>query len=102
LTFFSKTKKNIGLMELKYKTKSAEVVINGERFKLKNQSAQDTGRYDFLKDVSRLEDCVDKLPNAIGYAIFLTNDPLYWNFPRKTDTEDKDFRLYEGRIVKEH
>ena len=76
----------IGLIGLKYKTKSVEIVVNDERFKLKDQAAQDISRYGFIKDVSRLEECVDKLPNTIGYAIFLTNDPSYWNLPRNTDT----------------
>lgn len=89
----------VGLIELKYKTKSVEIVINEERYKLKDQKSQDTSRYDFIKDVSRLEKCVDKLPNAIGYAIFLTNDPLYWKLPRKLDTNDKDFRIHEGKII---
>ncbi len=67
---------------------------------MKDQFAQDISRYDFIKDISRLEECIDKLPNAIGYAIFLTNDPSYWkNLPRKTDTQDKNFRIHEGRVI---
>jgi len=35
----------IGLIGLKYKTKSVEIVVNDERFKLKDQAAQDISRY---------------------------------------------------------
>jgi hypothetical protein len=88
--FLKDKKERIGLIELKYKTRDIEIEINDERFKLKNQSAQDISRYDFIKDISRLEKCVDRLPNTTGYAIFLTNDPSYWNFPRNTDKEEKN------------
>jgi hypothetical protein len=97
--FLKDKEERIGLIELKYKTRDIEIEVNDERFKLKDQSAQDISRYDFIKDVSRLEECVDKLPNAIGYAIFLTNDPSYWNLPRTTNTIDKDFRIHDGRVV---
>lgn len=42
-------------IELKYKTRGLQALVNGELFSLKDQSAQDLGRYDFLKDVMRLE-----------------------------------------------
>jgi len=43
--------KNVVIIELKYKTKSLEIVVNGEIFKLKDQFAQDISRYDFIKDI---------------------------------------------------
>ena len=42
-------------IELKYKTRGLSVLVNGEEFFLKDHGAQDIGRYDFLKDVRRLE-----------------------------------------------
>ncbi len=35
-------------IELKYKTKGINKPINGEHYNIKNQSAHDIGRYDFL------------------------------------------------------
>ena len=89
---------NIGI-ELKYKTKRFTTKIEGESFELKDQSAQDEGRYDFLKDVKRLETwCKDGKINS-GYAIILTNDSSYWTKPTKDDTKDKDFRLHNRKII---
>lgn len=72
-------------VELKYKTRSISRRI--ERFGellteaavvVKNQGAQDLGRYDFWKDVRRLE-LVRRRFAAVknGLALFVTNDPSY-------------------------
>lgn len=42
-------------IELKYKTKALEFEKDDLKFKLRNQSAVDQGRYDFMKDVWRIE-----------------------------------------------
>jgi len=86
----------IGL-ELKYKTKLFSTQIDSEHFELKNQSAQDVGRYDFLKDISRLETWCDIGRIKIGYAIILTNDHSYWTPPTK-DTVDKEFRIHSRAV----
>jgi hypothetical protein len=42
------------------------------------KTAQDLGRYDFIKDIGRVENIVtDRAPRASGYVILLTNDPSY-------------------------
>lgn len=65
-------------IELKYKTRRTDRLVDGERFVLKNQSAQDLGRYDFLKDIQRIEFIRMHFSNFLeGYAILLTNDPYY-------------------------
>lgn len=87
-------------IELKYKTRFLTTNRNGEHFRLKNQSAQDLGRYDFLKDIQRLEYFSTVYDNCIGYAILLTNDSSYWKQPRSSDTVDREFRLSEGREIK--
>lgn len=87
-------------IELKYKTIKVDKSFENEEFNLKNQSAQDQGRYDFIKDISRLEKA-KKHCNYMGFAIFLTNDPLYWKNPmREIDTLDKEFRIHEGKTIK--
>ena len=89
------------LIELKYKTEEFKYLDekNNEIFELKKQDAQDNGRYDFIKDISRLEKCVENLQNVVGYAIFLTNDSSYWKLGKRNNTEDKNFRIHEGRKI---
>jgi len=80
-------------IELKYKTKLVEKdgdflerfgkKIEGIEF-LKNQAAQNIGRYSFWKDVERLE-IVKKYftPNIVaGFCVFMTNDQSYTNTPK--------------------
>ena len=87
-------------IELKYKTRGLELEQGDESFALRNQSAQDIGRYDFLRDIRRLE-LMRSMPELCraGYAVLLTNDSSYWNAPRSQDTVDSDFRIHEGRAV---
>lgn len=87
-------------IELKYTTRKLNMEWRSEHFALRDQSAQDQRRYDFISDISRLEDVVRNGRSAVGYAILLTNDPSYWNYPRKPDNVDADFHLYEGRRIK--
>ena len=86
-------------IELKYFTRGLTTAVDGERFVLKSQNAQDTGRYDALKDITRLETIVSKIPMCSGYAIVLTNDPLYWKPPAQDDTFDAAFRIHESRSI---
>ena len=85
-------------IELKYKTRKLDVNVKGESFNLLDQAAQDLGRYDFLKDVERLENIVSTHNNVKGYAVILTNDSAYWKSPT-TETVDAEFRIHEGRIL---
>jgi len=86
-------------VELKYKTKKAAIACGEERFHLRNQSAQDIGRYDFLKDIMRIEQYVATHPGSEGYVVLLTNDQSYWQESRKTNAVDTAFRIHEGREV---
>ena len=86
-------------VELKYKTRGLRIKVAGETFDLLNQSAQDVGRYDFCKDIQRLEQIVSKRSNVTGYAILLTNDSAYWSQPRSDRTVDASFRIHQGRIL---
>jgi len=96
--------KNKTVIEVKYKTKNLNTVVNNEEFNLKNHGAQDQGRYDFIKDISRLEKALLEkaleIHDGTGFAILLTNDESYWKTPtRYVDTADKAFRIHEGRII---
>lgn len=86
-------------VEVKYKTRILTVDLPGEPFKLKDHSAQDTGRYDFLKDLQRLEEITAQHKNTVGYAILLTNDSAYWKVPRDGRTVDASFRIHDGKTV---
>ncbi len=79
-------------IELKYWTRKLDVEMGGERFALKDQAAQDLGRYDFLKDIRRVEKV------GRGFAVALTNDRTYWNRSH-LETVDAAFRLHEGRRI---
>jgi hypothetical protein len=90
---------HIGI-ELKYKTRDLSVDLSGERFRLRGQSAQDIGRYDFVKDIQRLEQLAAATRDFAGYAILLTNDSAYWADPAKHATIDASFRINNGRLLK--
>lgn len=86
-------------VELKYLTRPLRVDVDGEAFTLTNQAAQDIRRYDFWRDVVRLERLVAYHPRLQAHAVCLTNDPGYWRPPRSADSVDAAFRLHEGREV---
>ena len=87
-------------IELKYKTRGLELEQDDESFALRDQSAQDQGRYDFLRDIQRLELMRSKLEQCkAGYAVLLTNDSSYWKVPTHRDTVDAALRVHEGREV---
>lgn len=87
------------LIELKYKTRSLKAVVNDETFLLRDQGAQDIGRYDYLKDIERLESMLREQQGTLGYAILLSNDHGYWTQAR-SHTVDAAFRLNEGWRMK--
>ncbi len=86
-------------VELKYKTRALETEVQGEAFSLRDQSAQDLGCYDFIKDIVRLEQITANRPSAIGYAILLTNDSAYWNSGTGANTIYAAFRPQEGTTL---
>ena len=80
-----------------------EVNREDEAFTLRNQSVQDTRRYDFITDIRRLEQVVDYSgPAKAGFAVLLTNDPSYWEPPQQgwKGTSDAAFRIHKGRVLK--
>lgn len=87
-------------IELKYRTRKLNPRFNGEDFALRDQGAQDIGRYDFIRDVVRLERATEgPLQATAGFAVMLANDPLYWN-RRREGTVDAGFRVIEdGRTI---
>lgn len=86
-------------VELKYRTRSFRILHGSEEFTLKEHSARDQGRYDFIADIVRIEHLVSAGgASARGYAVLLTNDPAYWK-PGSAPAKDEAFRLHEGRRI---
>jgi hypothetical protein len=86
-------------VELKYKTRRLLAETKAETFLLENQGAQDQGRYDFFKDIRRLEQFVATSASRSGLAAFLTNDNAYWKPVERLDAGYSEFAMTEGRIV---
>lgn len=89
-------------VELKYKTALLTINNYGENFILKDHAAIDTGRFDVLKDISRVESFIQSEFATKGYVLFITNCSSYWtNTPYKgsQNTNDNEFRLEKGRII---
>lgn len=87
-------------IELKYFTRALDMIVAGERFELLNQGAQDISRYDFVRDVARVESAAQVRPGVAGYALALTNDSSDWRPPTTPrETIDAAFRLHEGVLL---
>ena len=91
------SKDRIFAVELKYRTRNLEVEFGNESFRLLNQSAHDQGRYDFLRDVVRLEQLTAGNARIRGAAILLTNDAQFWSPSRSAETVDAAFHICQGR-----
>jgi hypothetical protein len=87
-------------IELKYFTRALDQIVDGERFVLLFQGAQDVSRYDFVRDLERVESVARAQPGVRGYALALTNDSSYWRQPTyPRSTIDAAFRLHEGSTL---
>lgn len=101
-------------IELKYWTKKLDQPYETENdfYQLRNQKAQNQKRYDFLRDVQKLERLRKPQPDVRGepnikrgYVVLLTNEPSYWKCPyachenEHQTNQDRDFHLYKGRKI---
>ena len=87
-------------IELKYHTSELNTPLSEsvESFQLTGQARGPQLRYDFCKDVMRLENL--NLPDyKVGFAILLTNSRALWNLPGNQPIVDKCFRLHEERKI---
>jgi hypothetical protein len=87
------------VVELKYRKAKLSTTVCGENFVLTDQSAEDTARYDFLKDVARIEDLMSDARVEGGVAILVTNSPRFWTEPRSENVNDFQFRLHQDRPI---
>lgn len=102
-------------IELKYKTKETDLKIerfgelcteasdDTEKDVLKNQGAQNLGRYNFWKDVKRIELVKQKFDAVLGgVAVFVTNDTLYLKQPTKRSSNIL-FSMADGKqLMQKH
>lgn len=86
-------------IELKYKTKCAQICCKHETFELAEHGAVGNALYDYWKDVQRLEYLIQKKVIHHGYAIFLTNESAYWEEPKRAANYDS-FRIQNNREIK--
>ncbi len=85
-------------IEVRYKTALLQTIHQGRHIQLKNQSAQDVSRYDFIADIGKIEKVIDHRPGTKGYVLLITNDHLYWAPPKKMNAVDEDFHIHEGHF----
>ena len=86
-------------IELKYKTKIFSAMVADEPYYLKNHGAQDVGKYDFVKDICRVETFREHIVGyKEGYTIWLTNDPYYWNTPKSDSVGYSAFSVHHGAV----
>lgn len=86
-------------IELKYFIRRFTAVVHDELYDLPDQGAHDISRYDFVKDIVRVETCIRSGFANHGWALALSNDPGYWGAGRKPDPIDNAFRLHDGRTL---
>lgn len=85
-------------IELKYRKQKLCTEYNSECFDLPYQAAQDSGCHGFIKDVQRLEQLLETENQfTTGFAVFLTNDPRYWE--SRGGTNYDDFHIGEGKKI---
>ncbi len=90
-------------IEVKYKTKKQELDYNilGQNIKmeLKDQGAQDIGRYDFWKDVKRTELLSNCANVKAGCVLFITNDRHYGVNSLGKNVGYANFSMHQERII---
>ena len=87
------------VFELKYRTRGAQLEHLNERFSLPHQGAYPATRFEFLKDIDRIEAWRRDGKIRSGYAIFLTNDYLFWKPKTSGESVDAQFLLHDGAVL---
>jgi hypothetical protein len=98
IDIYIETTQRIGI-ELKYKTKSLNTKIDGEVFEIKHHAAVGGARFDFIKDIERLEGLKAKGHIDVGFALLLTNDKALFD-KHGNSHRQKELYLHEECILK--
>lgn len=83
-------------IELKYPTNLLKYTNDNEIYLLKQQAAHNQRRYDFYKDIQRLESLKADKKIKNGYALLLSNNSKYL---LKPNGYDKAFNFAEGHAI---
>jgi hypothetical protein len=88
-------------VELKYGTFQVSFLAHGEEFDLRNQSQDDGMRYNFVRDIERLERVVEgSVIPTTGYAVLLTNYAAFWKSPSSVrPCRYKAFWIHEDQTL---
>lgn len=86
-------------IELKYKTKRYQKIIDNEIYNLRTHGAKDQNCYLYLKDIERIEK-IKENANCFqeGYTIFVTNELSYLKKPNSDNVVYYQFSLEDGII----
>jgi hypothetical protein len=99
-------------IEIKYKTRSfskekksktaTPFVIDAEQYDLSNQGASDLGRFNFRKDIVRIEKFISEKRNIsnVGFCLLITNDKDYWSDPGEVLVKNYSLQI-DGKIKRE-
>ena len=87
------------VFELKYRTRGVQLEHLNERISLPHQGAYPATRFQFLKDIGRIEAWHRDEKIRRGYAIFLTNDYLFWRPKNSRISVDAQFLLHDGAVL---
>ncbi|MCX4254409.1 MAG: hypothetical protein OSJ63_03965 [Bacilli bacterium] len=83
-------------IELKYKKRAFNGIVDNIEYNFSTDNAQNIGRYLFLKDIERIEKFRNHEPLfKKGYTIFITNDLSYLDI---TTNEDTEFSIHENAV----
>lgn len=88
---------NIYAFYFMYKTRNLQTVQGNEHYHLKNHSAQDISRYDFLKGIELMEKTIEE-KGYTGYVILLTNEHLYWEPSSKEEAVDQQLKIHDHSL----
>lgn len=84
-------------IELKYLKKKQSFLVSGEHFNLVDD-VHDIDMHDCIKDIARLETFQTQMDGfSAGYAVWLTNDPAYWN-PKYDATYYSEFHAPQAAV----
>lgn len=87
---------SVTAIEFKYRTRMWQGEIKDEKFQLRDHSATDLGRQEFVHDLARL-DVWARTAGGTAFVILLTNEDSYRRVPRSLGmTQDRAFRIHEG------
>lgn len=68
---------------------------------MKNHGAPDLARYDFIKDIVRIEKVCNTFHKTNGFAIILSNESALWNQPVLRDKipNDIEYRIHNEKVL---